>query len=584
MFKLSPLPLLACFALTATAVSAQDFQRIAPKTIPVESKSVPLPGDPPPADGSDEVLAKHVTGILTHRSQAEVRGNPGKVSGWNPGGIELLQRADFTPIADKYLGQPLTMRSVNSLSREIVLFYRRHDRPVVDVIVPEQDITNGVLQLVVIEGRVGEVRAEGNRWFSSRLIESGVRSRAEDPIRASDLREDIQWLNQNPFRDVNVVFTPGQTLGTTDLVLKTEDRFPFRFYVGYEDSGNDLTGDERAITGFNWGNVFGLGHQLSYQFTSSSDLFNTGADIDNLRAHSISYLAPLPWHHTLLVFAGYSDSEAEATPFLLSGTSWQVGLRYTVPLPSIGRNYNHEVYGGFDWKQSDNTLDFGFIPASATTTDIGQWVLGYRSTLSDAWGRWTMGNELVWSPGSWFGHQNDAAYQAVRPGASADYSYFRLDLGRVTRLPWDFTLSHQFTAQWTTSNLQGSEQLAFGGYNSVRGYDERELNNTDEGWIIRNELRSPTISLLRLFGKTDAQDKLQFLGFFDYGSARAKEGNIMRQDGRAVASETLASIGPGLRYNLGSNISLRLDYGIQLNDVGNERYGSRWHIGVTVGY
>lgn len=577
------IPIAAVFMLLTCAASAQDFQRIAPKTLPPKENTVDLPAAPPVSDDSDAVIVSRTRGILILNSQAAVQPVP-RQEGWHPGTGNLLSLPEFAPTAQKYLGQPMSMRSIRNLSRDIVLFYRRNDRPVVDVVVPEQDITHGVLQLVVFEGRVGQVRAEGNRWFSSRLLESVVRSRHGDVIDAASLRGDLDWLNQNPFRDVNVVFTPGAAPGVTDLVLKTEDRFPVRFYAGYEDSGNDLTGDERAIAGFNWGNVFGLGHQLNYQFTSSSDIFNTGANFDNLRAHSFSYVAPLPWRHTLLLFGGYTESEAGAAPFNLRGTSWQVGTRYTVPLPSIGRHYKHEFSVGFDWKQSDNTLDFGFIPASATTTDIGQWVLGYRSSLSDRWGQWTLGNELVWSPGNWFGHQNDQDYQAVRPGSSADYTYFRLNLGRVTRLPWDFTLSHQFSAQWASTNLQGSEQLAFGGYSSVRGYDERELNNTDEGWILRNELRAPPFSLLQFFGRPGANDKLQFLGFFDYGSARARTGNIIRQDGRAVASETLASVGPGVRYTLSHNVSVRADYGIQLNDAGNNRHSSRWHIGVTVCY
>lgn len=530
------------------------------------------------------MLVGRLTGILTHATRGTVKTDPGVVRGLNSGGIEMLEQPDFAPIAARYLGQPLTLRAVNSLARDIVLFYRRHDRPVVDVAVPEQDITRGVLQLVVTEGRVGQVRAEGNRWFSSRQIERGVRADPGDVIHASRLRADIDWINQNPFRDVHAVFTPGAMVGATDIVLKSEDRFPARFYVGYEDSGNHLTGYKREIAGFNWGNVFGLGHQLSYQFTTSPDFFNANRNFANLRAHSVSYLAPLPWRHTLLIFAGYSSNEAEVSPFTMRGSSWQVGLRYTVPLPAIGRHYKHELYGGFDWKQSNNTLDFGFIPASASTYDIGQWVMGYRASLSDRWGGWTLGNELVWSPGNWFGHQNNQDYQAVRAGASASYTYFRLNAGRVTRLPWDFTLSHQFSAQWSSTNLQGSEQLAFGGYNSVRGYDARELSNTDEGWYLRNELRTPPISLLRLLGRSGGNDKLQFLGFFDYGYAHARRGNIIRQDGRFVASETLASVGPGLRYNLNTNINLRLDYGIQLNDTGNLQHNSRWHVGVTISY
>ena len=37
--------------------------------------------------------------------------------------------------------------------RQIVIYYRENERPVVDVVVPEQDITSGVIQIVVIEAR-----------------------------------------------------------------------------------------------------------------------------------------------------------------------------------------------------------------------------------------------------------------------------------------------------------------------------------------------------------------------------------------------------------------------------------------------
>lgn len=577
----------ACLVFLAFMVSylgAQDYDKIKPKQVPQVTSSAEIPSSEPKVDGSDKILVSKLIGIVFVDATAKIQSAAPRIQGVQALGIGILNKPTFSKVSGQYLGQPVSIKSINMLVKDVILFYRENDRPVVDVVVPEQDITTGVLQLVVVEGKVGEVRVEGNKWFSSKLLAGEVRTRHGEPIRASKVLNDVGWLNQNPFRDVNVVFTPGSELGTTDLVLKTEDRFPVRFYAGYEDSGNDLTGDERFLAGFNWGNVFGIGHQLNYQFTGSSDVFDPDADFENIRAHSFSYLAPLPWRHTLNVFGSLSKSESEALPFGLEGSSAQVGFRYTVPLPNITKHYRHEVYAGFDWKQSDNTLEFGFVPVNATTTDVGQWVFGYRSSLSDPWGSWSFGPEVVWSPGEYFGHQTDSEFQAVRPNASNDYTYFKFDVGRVTRLPWDFSLSNQFTAQISNSNLLGSEQMNFGGYSSVRGYDERELNNTDEGWIVRNELRTPPVSIFKIFGFESVKDQLQFLGFFDYGSARAYNGNVTRQDGLAVGSETLASVGPGIRYSISNYLSLRADYGFQLNDAGNDRRDSRWHVGVIVSY
>ena len=89
---------------------------------------------------------------------------------------------------------------------------------------------------------------------------------------ADELTSDLNWINRNPFLQSNILMAPGGAPGTTDLMLRTQDRFPLRVYAGFENSGNQFTGDERILTGFNYGNLFGLGQQLSYQFTSGEDV------------------------------------------------------------------------------------------------------------------------------------------------------------------------------------------------------------------------------------------------------------------------------------------------------------------------
>ena len=116
-------------------------------------------------------------------------------------------------------------------------------------------------------------------------------------------------MNQNPFHTSDVVYHPGAALGETDIVLQTKDRFPMRFYGGYEDSGNAPTGFdryERASTGATPLSL-GLGQQLNYQYTTSGDGHS-------LRAQAGSYVIPLPWRHTLTFFGSYADTHGEIPP------------------------------------------------------------------------------------------------------------------------------------------------------------------------------------------------------------------------------------------------------------------------------
>ncbi len=246
-------------------------------------------------------------------------------------GVKVPAPRSFNARLQPYLGQTLTRGKLNALIADVITFYRQHDRPIVDVIVPQQEITNGVVQLVVLEGRVGSISVAGNRWFSSNELGAGVRLQSGDAISSRQLQADLDWLNQNPFHTTDVVYHPGHSLGETDIVLQTTDRFPVRFYGGYEDSGNAATGFDRYEAGFNWGDAFGLGlgQQLNYQYTTSGDG-------ESLAAHAGSYVIPLPWRHTLTFFGSYADTKGEVPPLLdIKGRSYQISGRYGIPLPTL---------------------------------------------------------------------------------------------------------------------------------------------------------------------------------------------------------------------------------------------------------
>jgi hemolysin activation/secretion protein len=558
-------------------LGAQDFEKVQPKTPAVEEKQGYIPAQPVARPGGREILVKELKGVVFVDDNSKVQTPPPPVKGIKTNGIKLLEDKRFPRVIEPYLHKPVSMDSLNAMVKDIVLYCREMDRPVVDVIVPEQDITGGIIQLILLEAKVGQVRAEGNRWFASRNLAGEIRLEHGDPISARKLLKDVSWINQNPFRTADIVFTPGKKAGETDIVVKTQDRFPVRFYAGYEDSGNDLTGDERGFVGMNWGDAFFLGHQMNYQFTASPDF-------KEFTAHSGSYLIPLPWRHTLTFFGAVSSSGAQIPNFNLNGAGAQLGGRYTIPLPDITSHYTQEMFLGYDWKQSDNSLEFGSITASASTTDIGQFVFGYRGQIKDPWGSLSFSPQVCWSPVGVWDFQNDTAYTGTRAGASPDYVYFKIDVSRVTRLPWEFSLVNELTWQVADTNLLPSEQLAFGGYSSIRGYDEREITNTDEGWILRNELRTPPVSLLRVFKCDRLQDQLQFLFFFDYGIAEAYDGAITLNNGKAEAQVEMGSVGPGIRYTVNQYLSVRADYGFQLFDTGNARNSSRWHLGIIFSY
>ncbi len=289
--------LLVLVGMTVTALAqgqSQSFQQIAPKQPPktapgkVINEAAPAPLS---AHADNEVLVGQLKGIVLVSDPKHVRAK-GITSGpaVQPGNVTLAQNPEFVSVVQPYLGQPVTMKSLAELTRSIVAFFRDQDRPVVNVYVPEQSITSGFVQMVVVISHVEKVDATGAHYFSNQFLKAQMRLRPGDEISGTELNSDVNWINRNPFLQSNVLMAPGDIPGTTDILLRTQDRFPLRVYAGFEDSGNQFTGTDRILTGFNYGNLFGVGQQLSYQFTS-------GTDVNKFTAHSGTYVIPLPWRH-----------------------------------------------------------------------------------------------------------------------------------------------------------------------------------------------------------------------------------------------------------------------------------------------
>ncbi|MDO8290314.1 MAG: ShlB/FhaC/HecB family hemolysin secretion/activation protein [Parvibaculum sp.] len=569
------------FALPAVA---QDFERIAPKEPAKQAPGeIVKHGDAAAtAEPDDQVLIlENLKGLRFVRGIGGVVKTGVNTAGLDTSRVEGLDDPELRTRLQNYLGKPLTFGGLRAISREVIDAYRGNDKPLVDVAVPEQEVTAGTVQIVVTEFRSGEVRVEGNRYFSSDLIRGGLSAPEGQPIVMSRLKRDLDWLNRNPFRRVDAVLAKGGEVGTTDITLKTEDRFPLRVYAGYDNGGTSATGHARWSAGFNYGNLFGADQQISYQLTASND-FLDGFDVGHARflAHAVSWTAPLPRYDLLQVFGSYVQQRPDVGPFFgQDGYSAQVSARYIHPMGGP-QWLNQEVQGGFDYKTTNNNLDFGGVSVFSASQDVAQFLLKYSATAGDTWGVTTLQNDLVYSPGGITGNNTDAAYaKSGTSFAKANYTYDTLSLTRATRLPYDASLIARAKVQIADGNLLPSEQLGGGGVGSVRGYDTRAVNGS-EGILLSAEVRSPAFTPASLVGLDALDDSAQVLAFWDY--ARLNDPHTQPGTSERVS---IASVGVGLDYSVSRYVSLRTDYGWQLRALpGQTDKGGQANVAIIISY
>jgi hemolysin activation/secretion protein len=548
----------AVFALQSPHVGAQSYRDVAPQPTPQTPRST----QPQPSAEADEQSARiavpKLEGLIFEPAgKGASQSNNAPTSRISAEQLPVLD-ADFLHTFDADLDQPLSFGRLAAIRRAVVERYRAAGKPLVDVYVPEQDVSTGVVHIDVAEFRLGQVRARGNRYFSDRLLEREMPLESGGAILQSSVSSGLAVLNANPYRRVDAVFAPGDAENTTDVILQTEDRLPLRVNAGYDNDGVPSLGRDRFFAGIGYGNLFGLDQQIAYQFTASNDFFSGNPDIqgrpDRARftAHALNYVAPLPWGDSVELFGVY----AQSTPRLpdsygQTGISAQMSVRYDWRLPSI-TDTAQQIQFGFDFKRSNNDLEFGGFQVFNSNTHVHQFLLSYQIDKPTETGTAHASATLVASPGNVDGTNNDAAFNAARQGATARYMYLQLAGQRAFSLGAGFTLSTRGEFQWTPDTLLPSEEIGLGGESSVRGYSPYVVQG-DRGWNLQTEVRTPGMP----FGTSTALGQL--FVFVDAGHVW----NRIDQPAE-ISNGSLVSVGAGVRFQWSRFVDFRCTYGVPL--------------------
>ncbi len=557
--------LFSCDATSFSPFTEQDKLHVCPShscTQPLFLGLILLPNE----KGCDDSLDyEEIEGVLAYRIEL-------------PGPVRILKKR-LCP----FIGKPIDRTLLLAIKKEVAAFYASYHHPLVRVNIPKQDVSSGVLQLVITESHLGKIEITGEKWFSKEQIAKYIHLKEEEVLLSNKLSQDLYSLNRNPFRHVDAIYTPGEKANTTNLEIRVKDRFPLRTYLGMDNTGNDVTGNNRVFIGMDWGKVFWTDQRLSYQFVSSSDF-------KRFSSHTLFYEAPLPWKDLIRVYGGYASVNADfivpnitGTHFHTKGWSMQASVRYDLTLQP-GDAFLHNVTFGSDFKRTNNNLQLGGRPViSEENVNLTQLMVGYQLGYQTDPFFLSFEIEGFYSPGQWVSDQSNSDYHSLRPFAKNIYAYTR----SAFMLIWDFykkwSLSKTLRFQLATGNLLPSEEYGIGGFSTVRGYKER-LVNGDNAFVWNLELQTPPVSLFNpLAGYRKFHDVFRFLLFFDLGFEQVRKAVVGQRK-----TNTLVSLGPGIRYTITPYLSFKTDLGFQLHSVQDSSVDlgphHRLHFSFVAGY
>lgn len=470
---------------------------------------------------------------------------------------------------------PLTANGAESLCAAITNYYHEHDDLRVAVTLPDQDTSEGVVQLVIAPERLGKVQIKDSKYTRPETLKRWVRLSSADPINEKTIAQDVGWMNTNPYRTVKVDYKNTDQHGVTDVDLVVNDRKGWKVMTGVENTGNNPIGTTRIYAGVNVNNFLFNDHTLTLKAT-------TADHYKEYQSYKGEYVALLPWRNTLKVTGSYSGTSPDRAPYPQKHRqSFEATTRYAIP-QWFGSNIwvdqiTYEV--GADFKGTNTNIFFedDASPVKKELAFIGQFTAGVNAVRARGSNKIAAGLDLIGSPARMLPHQTDADYDNLRQGSRPQYFYSKLGLTFEQKLMNNWNLFMQGRGQFAFANLIPSEQFSLGGYSTVRGYDEKVVGG-DNAVCGNLEIRTPEFTVAGIWLPKFA-DKLNFLGFVDGGYAWFRK----EVQGMPV-SQGLASFGTGFRYSVASYFSSRFDLGFPLTKVERDTGKPHVHFSANLSY
>jgi len=168
------------------------------------------------------------------------------------------------------VGERITLPQIQKALGELQLAYRERGWATVGVSLPQQQLTNATVRVLVAEGALSEVLVVGNRHFSSNNVRRSLPSlRTQGPFNSRVFQRELDIANQNRDRQIYPVIGPGPEPGTSALTLRVKDQSPLHGRLDINNQTPPATPEWRINTSVQHRNLWQREHQagLSYGFS-----------------------------------------------------------------------------------------------------------------------------------------------------------------------------------------------------------------------------------------------------------------------------------------------------------------------------
>jgi len=467
------------------------------------------------------------------------------VSGFRVSGNTIYPEDVLLAEVQEFVGKEQTIDGLNDAATKVRAYYRERGYFLVQAYLPQQEIKSGVVEIAIIEARIGKVALnlkEGTR-FSETIVRGIIEKHLVEGaiITETSLETPLLLLNDLPNATVTSEIKPSQAIGAADLVISVADTPGLvSGSVDIDNAGNRYTGAYRAGVSFNLNNPLALGDQFSYRaFTTD----------ENMSFYRAAYVIPVGYWGTR-VGAAYSTFHYTLGKDFASILAHGVGAVTTVYgfhpiIRTRGSNLiaqfayeNKKLNDRVDTTSSNvdriiNTSKLGFV-GDFRDGMLGGGLNSYSFTLTE-------GNAII----------NQGAVNDVDKGPTGLHTGGRFakknyEFRRLQKITDNSNLLIAVQGQGASKNLMSAEKFSLGGATGVRAYPAGEALG-DSGYIFQAEYRY-IVPGVRL-GNGD----LSLSAFYDQGWVRINENAPPPTGNPAIDNNNRNLAGYGIGASLGKD-------------------------------
>ncbi len=461
-------------------------------------------------------------------------------------GATVFRHKVFEPIYKPYIGQEVTFKDLESIIVMIKSKYKEKGYLTTTAYLPEQDIAEGKIVIKVLEGKMGKVSIEGNKWTPAPLIKKGLHVKKNEILDVVGLQRDILRLNQNPDIEAKAVLMPGTEPETSDVMLTVKDYFPWHVGVSVDNQGSRLVGKDRTLLTLRGTDA--TGHNDS--------LFGTMLFARRSDAQAIGYAIPTDTYGTKFgcnFVHFHMDLGKEFTASNITGDTKILSPYIT---REIVLSDATEVYvnAGIDIKSVVKHIN----GVKTSDDELRIPYFGVEVTVRDPSGETSFSPRFNFGTSGFLGASSRNHPTASRGETGGSFLKYEHEVRRIQRMPFDSYSITRSQFQISTHTLTPSEQLQIGGANSVRGYPEGDFL-ADVGAVVNFDWIFPMYfipkSLKLPHSDVPLCHQIEPIIFVDFGCGRLnKKFPGERRD------KFLMGVGGGLRIRLYKNLFCRFEW------------------------